>query len=87
MDFKVIGMRGNTSFDEIITHFTTMGGEIVLMDPDMVVGKDHIISAAIHAERSFSEGTNRSKTILTEIILYAAWERQISPFVTFPPSP
>ncbi len=78
MDFKVIGIRGNTSFDEIITHFTSMGGEIVLMDPDMVVGKDHILSAAYHAERSFSEGTNRSKTILTEIILYAAWERQIS---------
>ena len=48
------------------------------MNPNKVVGKDHILSAAHHAERSFQEGTNRSKTILTEIILYAAWERQIS---------
>jgi KEOPS complex subunit Cgi121 len=78
MDFQVIGMRGDASFDEIVAHFTSMGGEVVLMDPDMVMGRDHILSAAMHAERSFSEGTNRSKTILTEIILYSAWERQIS---------
>ncbi len=78
MEFKVIGMRGDASFDSIIEHFTSMGGEVVLMDPDMVVGKDHIISAANHAVRSFEEGTNRSKTVLTEIIIYSAWERQIS---------
>ena len=78
MDFKVIGMRGDTCFDDIVKHFTSMGGDVVLFDPDMIVGRDHLMSAAKHAERSFSEGTNRSKTLLTEIILYAAWERQIS---------
>ena len=78
MNFQVIGIRGDTGFDDIVSHFTSMGGDVILMDPDMVVGKDHVISAAIHAERSFSEGTNRSKTLLTEIILYTAWERQIS---------
>ncbi len=78
MDFQVIGIRGKAGFDEIVSHFTSMGGEVVLMDPDMVAGRDHLISAVMHAQRSFEEGTNRSKTILTEIILYAAWERQIS---------
>ncbi len=78
MDLKVIGMEGGAPFDEIISHFTSMGGEVVLMNPDKILGKEHVISAAIHAERSFEEGTNRSKSILTEIILYAAWERQIS---------
>lgn len=78
MEFQVIGMRGDAPFDEMVNHFTSMGGDVVLMDPDMVAGKDHILSAATHAERAFSEGTNRSKTVLTEIILYAAWERQIS---------
>jgi len=71
-------MRGDVPFDEMVNHFTSMGGDVVLMDPDMVAGKDHILSAATHAERAFAEGTNRSKTVLTEIILYAAWERQIS---------
>ena len=78
MEFQVIGMRGDAPFDEMVNHFTSMGGDVVLMDPDMVAGKDHILSAATHAKRAFSEGTNRSKTVLTEIILYAAWERQIS---------
>jgi KEOPS complex subunit Cgi121 len=78
MDFQVIGMRGDSDFDSIVNHFTSMGGDVILMDPDMVAGKDHVLSAAIHAERSFEEGTNRSKTLLTEIILYTAWERQIS---------
>lgn len=78
MRYQVIGIRGKAGFDTMVGHFTSLGGDVVLMDPDMVVGKDHILSAASHAERSFSEGTNRSKTILTEIILYSAWERQIS---------
>lgn len=78
MHFQVIGIRGEAGFDDIVKHFISKGGDVVLMDPDMVVGKDHINSAVMHAARSFYEGTNRSKTLLTEIILYAAWERQIS---------
>ncbi|MBR3476604.1 MAG: hypothetical protein IKH39_05525 [Candidatus Methanomethylophilaceae archaeon] len=77
MKAEVIGMRGDAPFDDIVKHFTSMGGEVVLMDPDMVCGKDHVLSALIHAERSMEEGTNRSKTLLTEVILYCAWERQI----------
>ena len=77
-DVKVIGLRGEASFDDMVQHFTSLGGEVVIMDPMYVCGKDHIISAVRHAERSFANGTNRSKTLLTEIILYAAGERQIS---------
>ncbi len=77
MRFDVIGMRGGASFETIVAHFTSMGGDVVLLDPDMVAGRDHAMSAALHAERAFREGTNRSKTLPTEIILYCAWERQI----------
>ncbi|MDR3206304.1 MAG: hypothetical protein LBT41_04335, partial [Candidatus Methanoplasma sp.] len=55
----------------------SLGGEVVLLDPKMVCGRDHIVSAVMHAERAFANGANRSKNILTEIILYAAGERQI----------
>ena len=78
VDVQVIGLRGNASFDTMVKHFTSLGGDVVIMDPMYVCGKDHIISAVRHAERSFEHGTNRSKTLLTEIILYAAGERQIS---------
>ena len=77
MRFQVIGMRGPAGFREIVDHFTSMGGDVVLLDPDMVAGRGHALSAAEHAERAFREGTNRSKTLPTEIILYCAWERQI----------
>lgn len=77
-DVKVIGLKGDATFDDMVRHFTSLGGEVVIMDPMYVCGKDHVISAVRHAERSFEHGTNRSKTLLTEIILYAAGERQIS---------
>ena len=82
MHLQVIGMHGNATFEQMVGHFTSMGGDCVLVDPDMVVGKDHLLSAAEHAERAFREGTNRSKTVLTEIILYSAWERQIGKAMT-----
>lgn len=77
MRFQIIGMRGDAPFDTIVGHFTSMGGDVVLMDPDMVAGREHVLSAVEHAERAFANGTNRSKTLLTEIIVYCAWERQI----------
>ena len=77
MNVQVIGIKGDAGFDEIIKHFTSLGGDVVLLDPNMVCGKDHILSAVMHAERAMSEGTNRSKTLLTETILYAAGDRQI----------
>ena len=77
MNVQVIGIKGDLGFDDIIKHFTELGGEVVLLDPEMVCGMDHILSAVMHAERALRNGTNRSKTLLTETILYAAGDRQI----------
>lgn len=77
-DVQVIGLRGKASFDDIVKHFTSMGGEVVLFNPQMVCGADQIRSAVLHADRAFADGSHRSKTLLTEIILYAAGERQIA---------
>ena len=74
---QVIGLRGNFSFEDAVKHFTGMGGEVVLFEPSVVCGKDHILSAVRHAERAFEVGNNRAKNVLTEIVLYAAGERQI----------
>jgi len=75
---SVIGIRCGRSFDDIVKHFTGLGGDVILMDPMYVCGRDHVLSAVMHAERAFAHGTNRSKTLLTETLLYAAGERQIS---------
>ncbi|MDR3282924.1 MAG: hypothetical protein LBS92_04865 [Candidatus Methanoplasma sp.] len=76
-DVLIIGVSSNVGFDGIVEHFTGLGGEVVLLDPSMVCGRDHIVSAVAHADRAFARGANRSKTILTEVILYAAGDRQI----------
>lgn len=76
-DAIVIGLRGEADFDTLVSHFTGLGGDVVLLNPDLVCGRSHITSAVQHAERAFERKTNRSKNILTETILYAAGERQI----------
>ncbi len=72
MHFQAMGIRGDTEFDDILAHFQSLGGDAILMNPDMVCGEGHLLSAAMHGDRAFAEGTNRSNSLLTEIILYAA---------------
>ena len=78
MAVTVIGIRCDLPFDDIVAHFRELGGDVVLLNPKYVCGRDHILSAVMHAERAFAQGTNRSKSVITETILYAACERQIS---------
>ena len=78
MAVTVIGIICERPFGDIVAHFQGLGGDVILMNPRYVCGRDHIISAAMHAERAFEHGTNRSKSVITETILYAAGERQIS---------
>jgi len=73
---SVIGVRGDCPFDRAVEHFTSLGGEVILLNPLYVYGKDHVLSAVEHAERAFRNGTHRSKTFLTETIMYIAGERQ-----------
>lgn len=77
MDYRAMGIVGDAGFEELVSHFSSLGFTAVLMDPDFVAGPDHLISAAMHAERAFLQGTARSKTFETEAIIYAAWDRQI----------
>ncbi len=72
----VIGVTGDCPFEKAVGHFTAMGGEVILLNPLYVYGKDHVLSAVEHAERAFRNGTHRSKTFLTETIMYIAGERQ-----------
>lgn len=50
---------------------------IQAFDARMIFGKDHLISATMHARRAFKQGTNATNSLALEILLYAAGERQI----------
>ncbi len=45
---------------------------------DLVLGSDHIRSAALHAHRAQAEGRMHAKTLEVEFVRYLAGERQIS---------
>ncbi len=74
---KIIGIRCDSDPERITAHFISLGAEAIVFDPDFICGKDHLISSYLHAERAFNQGTQRSKNILTETILYASADRQI----------
>ncbi|MGN1045415.1 MAG: KEOPS complex subunit Cgi121 [Candidatus Methanomethylophilaceae archaeon] len=80
MDRKVtvIGAKGTCGLDRIVEHFTSKGGDVIVMDPLYVYCPEQVISAAEHAERAFREGRNRSRTFLTETMMYVSGERQVS---------
>jgi len=77
-NLRIVGIRGKCPVKEIVGHFNSMGSDVILMDPSYVYCEEQIFSAVEHAERAFRSGNNRSKTLLTEIIMYTAGERQIS---------
>lgn len=53
------------------------GVEIQPLDPAMVFGRDHLISAVDHALRARVEGRATSRTLAGEVLLYASGERQV----------
>jgi len=50
---------------------------IQVFDARVIFGKDHLVSATMHARRAFEQGTNATNSLALEILLYAAGERQI----------
>lgn len=74
---KIIGVKYEKTPKELIAHFDGIGVEAILFNPDYICGKDHLLSAYIHAERAMERGTNRSRDLISETILYASADRQI----------
>lgn len=70
------GVRGNCPFEKMISHFSSLGGDVIVLNPTYVYGEKHVLSAVSHAERAFKNGTQRSKNLITEIIMYVSGERQ-----------
>lgn len=74
----VIGAKGGCGLERIVEHLTSKGGDVIVLNPLYVYCPEQVISATEHAERAFDEGRNRSRTFLTETIMYVSGERQVS---------
>ncbi|MDD1770023.1 MAG: hypothetical protein LUO79_02960 [Methanomassiliicoccales archaeon] len=79
-DVSVIGARGGPIEARGLLHrLKGLGrGEVLVMDADVVCGREHLLSAVEHANRSFANSSNSCKDIAMETMLFASGERQIS---------
>lgn len=79
---SIIGAVGDIDVGKVLRTVEEISSEwnvqMVLLDAELVFGREHIMSAYEHAERAFGNGTNTAKTLATETLLYASGERQIS---------
>jgi len=80
---KIIGCRGKVeSVDRFIQKARDFisNKDILLqfLNADKVLGKEHILSAVEHANRSFERKENTSSSKAMEILIYAAGEPQIN---------
>ncbi|MDD5502008.1 MAG: KEOPS complex subunit Cgi121, partial [Candidatus Thermoplasmatota archaeon] len=54
------------------------GCAVQILDASMIVGREHLHSAILHARRAFESKTNAARSLSVEIARYASGERQIS---------
>lgn len=68
--------------DSFLGNIEAIGDEydcaIQAFDADLVVGREHLETAAQHADRAFDRGENVARERAVEILLYAAGRRQIN---------
>jgi tRNA threonylcarbamoyladenosine modification (KEOPS) complex Cgi121 subunit len=70
-----------TSLNGIIERLSMLNGlknVIQVFDADYIINRSHLAGAYIDAELAFKSGSNISKSIATEMLLFAAMTKQIS---------
>lgn len=73
-DIEVVS--GIVDADSLIREAAPRG--IVAVNPDIVCGRDHVISAWLRAAREFRRGSAKGDSLSTEFLRYLTGERQVS---------
>jgi len=79
---KIIGAKGEIQnidkFLKQINNFSKKNNLLIqAFNADLIYGKNHLLSAYEHANRSFENKTNTTNSLEMEILLYASGDRQI----------
>lgn len=88
MESKILGCNGRIQDVEKTMGITEKFAEdhnvsIQLMDPEMIYGEKHIMSAVEHAVRAFKDKRNTSNSLAMEILLYASGKTQVKEAIKF----
>lgn len=82
-DFNVVGVKVSKKeptdavFKKITDYSKDNSCSIQIFDPDVVVGKDHLLWAVEKAQKRFEDGENQADSLEIEILLCSSGERQI----------
>ncbi len=79
---KIVGAKGNIqNIDGLLEQIQSFSQKnnvcIQVFNANMIFGKNHLISAVEHAQRSMKNKTNTTNSLGMEILLYASGERQL----------
>jgi KEOPS complex subunit Cgi121 len=82
MSHQVAGARGSVKDRDAVLReaqvwASARKSEILLADASAVFGRDHLESAALHAERAQRSGNMATRSISMESLLYLAGQRQV----------
>ncbi|MCL4389590.1 hypothetical protein M1397_03220 [Candidatus Marsarchaeota archaeon] len=72
--------KPKTSLNSIIGRLAALNGfktVIQVFDPDYIINRNHLAGAYADAELAFKSGSNISKNVATEMLLFAAMTKQI----------
>ena len=77
---EVAGATGNMDVGELLKKVSELNAKapLAVANPMAVCGREHVISAYIHAKREFERGTSVSRGFSGEFLRYLTGERQIS---------
>lgn len=71
----------NLGIDELLARISAANRGTHVMqvfDPTMVICRKHIVAAYVNARAAFRDGTNRTRSVAKEMLLYSALTPQIS---------
>ena len=83
MSYTLAGARGRVGDHDAVIRSaqewaTTRRSDILLADASVVFGRDHLESAALHAERARTTDTMVSRSVAMEALLYLSGRRQVA---------
>jgi len=83
MTYELAGARGTVDDPEGVLKKThawseANGGDVLLADASVVLGRDHLETAVRHALRAQSNGTMAARSVSAEALRYLSAQRQVA---------
>lgn len=76
--FIIVGAKSPSGAKKVLECASSAKSVFQLFDPASIFSKEHLVLAYENAKASFKNRTNRSRSISTEMLLFASAQRQIS---------